>query len=78
MSFIVYYTEDYKLFMLPLVRKINKILAEDSALDYDFLPSFGLNTYVRAAVDLILGKNHVRIADDQVLFQKIKINIKLR
>ncbi|KAF9979560.1 Aspartate aminotransferase, cytoplasmic [Modicella reniformis] len=58
-----YRTEEGKPWVLPVVRKANQILVDDGTLDHEYLPILGLDTFRKAAINLILGADSAAIAD---------------
>ncbi|GAA5979485.1 hypothetical protein JCM11641_005409 [Rhodosporidiobolus odoratus] len=56
-----------KPFVLPVVRKAKKILADDDSLDHEYLPIAGLPSFVSATSKLIFGAESPAIKDGRVV-----------
>lgn len=52
-----YRTEECKPWVLPVVRKVEKQLAEDDSLTHEYLPVLGLESFSSAATSMLLGGN---------------------
>lgn len=50
-----YRTEEGKSIVLPIVRKVEKAMANDETLDHEYLPIEGLQSFCAAASRLALG-----------------------
>lgn len=61
-----YRDDQGKPFVLPTVRKVKKILAEDETLDHEYLPIAGLPGFVQATSKLIFGKDSPAIKEGRV------------
>ncbi|KAK4058354.1 Aspartate aminotransferase, cytoplasmic [Microbotryomycetes sp. JL221] len=55
-----------KPFVLPVVRKAKKILADDDTLDHEYLPIAGLPTFTSATSKLIFGADSKAIKEGRV------------
>ncbi|KAF9994236.1 Aspartate aminotransferase, cytoplasmic [Entomortierella chlamydospora] len=61
-----YRTEEGKPWVLPVVKKADRILVEDDNLDHEYLPILGSNEFRFASAKLILGANSKAIAEGRV------------
>ncbi|RKO84057.1 pyridoxal phosphate-dependent transferase, partial [Blyttiomyces helicus] len=61
-----YRDESGKPWVLPVVRKAERLLLDDPALDHEYLPIDGLGTFTDAAAKLILGAESGAIRDGRV------------
>ncbi|KAL6069317.1 Aspartate aminotransferase [Balamuthia mandrillaris] len=61
-----YRTEEGKPYVLPVIRKVEKLLAEDVSLNKEYLPIDGLPDFVNESVKLILGADSPAIAENRV------------
>ncbi|XP_012284106.1 probable aspartate aminotransferase, cytoplasmic [Orussus abietinus] len=52
-----YRTNEGKPWVLPVVRKVEKALANDTLQNHEYLPVLGLDAFSRAATELLLGQN---------------------
>jgi len=52
-----YRTEESKPWVLPVVRKIEEMMAKDSSLNKEYLPVLGLPAFSTAATSMLLGKD---------------------
>jgi hypothetical protein len=50
----------------PFIRKIDKMIAEDETLDYDYVAGLGPALYTQAATKFLLGNDHPRIVNKEV------------
>lgn len=58
--------------MLPVVRKTETKLAENPAVNHEYLPACGESTFTNAGVEYLLGKDSPAIEENRVLgFQSI-------
>ncbi|GAA6000197.1 hypothetical protein JCM10207_007900 [Rhodosporidiobolus poonsookiae] len=62
-----YRDNDGKPFVLPVVRKVKQILANDDSLDHEYLPIAGLPTFVKATGKLIFGEDSAALREDRVV-----------
>ena len=51
-----YRTEEGKEYVLPVVRKVEKDIANDENLNHEYLPIQGMESLMSAAARLLLGK----------------------
>ncbi|KAG0209536.1 Aspartate aminotransferase, cytoplasmic [Mortierella sp. GBA30] len=58
-----YRTEDGKPWVLPVVKKADRVLVNDENLDHEYLPILGLEEFRKAATALILGSDSKAIAE---------------
>lgn len=57
-----YRTSEGKPWVLPVVRKVEKALAEDELQNHEYLPVLGLDAFCQAATSMLLGPNSPVIA----------------
>lgn len=56
-----YRTEEGKPWVLPVVKKAEKAIVDDTTLNHEYLPVLGLDTYASAATALLLGEDSIQI-----------------
>lgn len=61
-SFSAYRTNEGKPWVLPVVRKVEKMLAADDLQNHEYLPVLGLEAFSEAATSMLLGANSPVIA----------------
>lgn len=61
-----YRDDQGKPFVLPTVRKVKKILADDESLDHEYLPIAGLPSFVSATSKLIFGEDSLALSESRV------------
>ncbi|KAF9354359.1 Aspartate aminotransferase, cytoplasmic [Mortierella sp. AD094] len=61
-----YRTEEGKPWVLPVVKKADRILVDDDNLDHEYLPILGSDDFRFASAKLILGANSKAIAEGRV------------
>jgi aspartate aminotransferase len=62
-----YRDDNNKPWVLPVVKKVSQILANDQSLDHEYLPITGLPEYTAAAAKLILGPDSPALKDGRVV-----------
>lgn len=62
-----YRTEEAKPWVLPVVRKVEKEMAEDDSLNHEYLGQLGLEDFSKAAVRMLLGDDNVAIKDGRAV-----------
>jgi aspartate aminotransferase len=62
-----YRTEEGKPWVLPIVRKLEKVIADDCSLNHEYLPVLGLETFAQAATKMLLGETSGAIVNGQVV-----------
>jgi len=62
-----YRTEESKPWVLPIVRKIEKLLASDERLNKEYLPVLGLPSFTQAATSMLLGKESPAILEGRAV-----------
>lgn len=60
-SFLAYRTEEGKPWVLPVVKKAEKAIVDDSSLNHEYLPVLGLDSFSSAATGLLLGDDSIQI-----------------
>lgn len=65
-----YRTDDCQPWVLPVVRKVEQKLANDSSLNHEYLPILGLTEFRTCASRLALGDNSPAIQEKRVSFGK--------
>ncbi|KAL0272078.1 UNVERIFIED_CONTAM: hypothetical protein PYX00_005187 [Menopon gallinae] len=58
-----YRTDEGKPWILPVVRKVEKDLAEDETQNHEYLPVLGLEAFTTSATNLALGKNSAAVVE---------------
>lgn len=61
-----YRTDEGKPWVLPVVRKVEKILAADDSLTHEYFPILGLDAFSTAASKILLGASSPAIAEGRV------------
>lgn len=61
-----YRTEKGQPWVLPVVRTVEKDLANDDALNKEYLPVLGLDAFSSAATKMLLGSDSPAIVDNRV------------
>ncbi|GIY67945.1 aspartate aminotransferase, cytoplasmic [Caerostris extrusa] len=62
-----YRTDEGKPWVLPVVRKTEKALAEDETLNHEYLGQLGLDSFSKAASKMLLGEDNPVFKEDKVL-----------
>ena len=57
----VYRDEEGKPWVLPTVKKVEKMIAEDVATNHEYLPMEGLHAFVESARDLLFGNPDAKL-----------------
>lgn len=65
--FAAYRTEESKPWVLPVVRKIEQMLAADESLNKEYLPVLGLASFSQAATKMLLGKDSPALAESRAV-----------
>jgi len=60
-----YRTEDGKPWVLPVVREVEKLLANDESLNHEYLPILGFEPFTAVATQLLLGDNNPAIQEQR-------------
>ena len=55
MYLLAYRTSDGKPWVLPVVRKVERALAEDELQNHEYLPVLGLDAFCQASTNMLLG-----------------------
>uniref|UniRef100_UPI00398EFBAE aspartate aminotransferase, cytoplasmic n=1 Tax=Pristiophorus japonicus TaxID=55135 RepID=UPI00398EFBAE len=61
-----YRTDEGKPWVLPVVKKVEQQIANDSSLNHEYMPILGLPEFTNSACEIALGKNSPAIADNRV------------
>lgn len=61
-----YRTDECKPWVLPVVRKVEKLIAEDDSLNHEYLPILGLPEFRSSASKIALGEDSPAILDKRV------------
>lgn len=61
-----YRTDAGKPWVLPVVRKVEKLLAEDDSLTHEYFPILGLEAFSVAASKILLGDSSPAFAEGRV------------
>lgn len=65
-SFAAYRTDDSKPWLLPVVKKVEKLIVQDDRLNHEYLPILGLPEFRSSASAIALGKDSPAILEDRV------------
>lgn len=60
-----YRTEEGKPWVLPVVKKSEKLVVDDNSLNHEYLPVLGTDAFTFAATGLLLGENSLQIKNKQ-------------
>lgn len=63
--FVAYRTADGQPWVLPVVKKTEIQIAESLTVDHEYLPVTGLDSFTRASVTLLLGKDSLAIKENR-------------
>lgn len=66
MSFAAYRTEECKPWVLPVVKKVEKIIMLDEGLNHEYLPILGLPEFRSSASKIALGEDSPAIQENRV------------
>lgn len=66
MSFIAYRTDESQPWVLPVVRKVEKLIAGDDSLNHEYLPILGLPEFRSSASKIVLGTDSPAILEKRV------------
>lgn len=66
LSFIAYRTDDCQPWVLPVVRKVEKLIAVDNSLNHEYLPILGLPEFRSSASKIALGEDSPAILEKRV------------
>ena len=64
---LAYRTSEGKPWVLPVVKKVERALAEDELQNHEYLPVLGLDAFSQAAIRLLLGSNSPTILQGKVI-----------
>ncbi|XP_023243627.1 aspartate aminotransferase, cytoplasmic-like [Centruroides sculpturatus] len=67
LSIGVYRTEEGKHWVLPVVKRTEKILASENALSHEYLGQTGFYNFTQASLRFLLGNDHTVIRENRVL-----------
>ena len=62
-----YRTDEGKPWVLPTVKKVEKLLVNDLEADHEYLPIDGLASFTEASARLVLGQSSPAILENRVL-----------
>lgn len=62
-----YRTDDAKPWVLPAVRKAEKLIANDESLNHEYLPILGMEDFSELATRILLGEDSVALKEKRVL-----------
>lgn len=65
-SILAYRTDEGKPWVLPVVRKTEKQLADDETLNHEYLPVLGLDACSSAATKMLLGADSSALTQGRV------------
>lgn len=66
-----YRTDEGKPWVLPTVKKVEKMLVNDLEIDHEYLPIDGLASFTEASARLVLGHSSPAILEDRVRHSSI-------
>lgn len=66
LSILAYRTDEGKPWVLPVVRKTEKQLADDETLNHEYLPVLGLDACSSAATKMLLGADSSALTQGRV------------
>lgn len=66
LSFIAYRTDECQPWVLPVVRKVEKMIAEDDSLNHEYLAILGLPEFRSSASKIALGEDSPAILEKRV------------
>lgn len=61
-----YRTDDCQPWVLPVVKKVERLIVEDSSLNHEYLPILGLPEFRLASSKVALGDDSGAISDNRV------------
>lgn len=64
--FIAYRTDECQPWVLPVVRKVEKLIAVDDSLNHEYLPILGLPEFRSSASKIALGEDSPAILEKRV------------
>lgn len=65
-SFPAYRTDDCQPWVLPVVKKVERLLVEDDSLNHEYLPILGLPEFRSASSKVALGDDSPAIKENRV------------
>lgn len=68
MSPPAYRTDDCQPWVLPVVKKVERLIVEDGSLNHEYLPILGLPEFRSAASKVALGDDSPAIKESRVSF----------
>lgn len=66
MSPAAYRTDDCLPWVLPVVKKVERLIVEDDSLNHEYLPILGLPEFRSAASKVALGEDSIAIKENRV------------
>ena len=66
MSPAAYRTDDCQPWVLPVVKKVERLIVEDGSLNHEYLPILGLPEFRSASSKVALGDDSAAIKDNRV------------
>ncbi len=63
---LAYRTDECQPWVLPVVRKVEKMIADDHSLNHEYLPILGLPEFRSSASKIALGEDSPAIKDNRV------------
>lgn len=69
LSLAAYRTDEGKPWVLPVVRKVEKCLANNDSLNHEYVPILGIPEFTQSACEIILGADSPAISGDRVSSQ---------
>lgn len=65
-----YRTDDCQPWVLPVVKKVERLIVEDNSLNHEYLPILGLPEFRSAASKVALGDDSPAIKENRVRHQE--------
>lgn len=66
LALIAYRTDDCQPWVLPVVRKVEKLIAEDDSLNHEYLPILGMPEFRSSSSKIVLGEDSPAIQEKRV------------
>lgn len=63
---LAYRTDECQPWVLPVVRKVEKLIAEDDSLNHEYLPILGLPEFRSSASKIALGEDSPAVLEKRV------------
>jgi len=60
-----YRTDEGKPWVLPVVQKVEKLIAADETINHEYLPVLGMEAFSTAATRMLLGADHISVTENR-------------